>query len=115
MLRDLFHATGTHTAKEIAKGIFNHLFSIATDTKSRNLAARGPPERESKTSKMQEEFLLRSLPTRKSLFSLHTLILRLSGSLCEMLCAYKKGLRGLSLKAALGIENIWQILLTPSV
>lgn len=47
------------------------------------------PRKESKTYKMQKD-MLASLPLRICFFLLHTLILRLLGSLCEMLCAYKK-------------------------
>lgn len=95
----------THTAIEISNQLH---FSFAIGTKSRSPATKRPYERESKTHKIQEESLLRSLPTGKSPFSLLSIILSLPGCLHEMLSAYKKGLRDLSLKAALGTESTWQ-------
>lgn len=95
----------THTAIEISNQL---RFSFAIGTKSRSPATKRPYERESKTHKIQEESLLRSLPTGKSPFSLLSIILSLPGCLREMLSAYKKGLRDLSLKAALGTESTWQ-------
>lgn len=70
---------------------------------------KDPVKERAKPAKCKSSFCWDVFPLENPFFLLHTLILRLLGSLCEKLCAYKKGFRGWSLKAALGTENTWQI------
>lgn len=62
---------------------------------------KDPMKERAKPAKCKSSFCWDVFPLENPFFLLHTLILRLLGSLCEKLCAYKR-LQRLKLKGSLG-------------